>query len=155
MGIGSKFGSAYARAQLGAGQNLPVSGTVFISVKDRDKKAVLPVASQFSDLGFKIMATRGTSLFLKDCGILNKMVNKVSSGRPHVVDAIKNNDIQLVINTGLGGEIKRDGYMIRRAALKFNTPYATTIAGATAMCRGITALIKKKLSVKSIQEYIS
>ncbi len=154
MGTGSKFGSAYAKAQLGAGQNLPVSGTVFISVKDSDKKSVLPLASQFCDLGFKITATIGTSVFLKDCGISNKMVNKVSSGRPHVVDAIKNNDIQLVINTGLGDETKRDGYMIRRAALNFNIPYATTIAGATAMCRGVAALVKKELSVKSIQEYI-
>lgn len=153
MGIGSKFGSAYAKAQIGAGQNLPVSGTVFISVKNSDKEAALSVASQYRDIGFTIMATRGTSLFLAKHGIENKMINKVSLGRPHVVDAIMNKEIQLVINTGSGGETKRDGYDIRRATIKYNIPYATTVAGAMAMCRGITAIKRKKFSVKSIQEY--
>jgi carbamoyl-phosphate synthase large subunit len=128
---------------------------VFISVKDRDKEAALTVASQFVKMGFTIMATRGTSSFLQSQGILNQMINKVSIGRPHVVDAIMNKEIQLIINTGLGGETRRDGYMIRRAAIKFNIPYATTIAGAMAICKGITALKKKKLSVKTIQEYNS
>ena len=153
MGIDSKFGSAYAKAQLGAGQNLPVSGTVFISVKNQDKEAVLDVASLYRNLGFKIMATRGTSEFLDRHGVSNKMINKVSFGRPHVVDAIKNNEVQLVINTGLGGETRRDGYEIRRAAIKYGLPYATTIAGAVAMCRGVSAIKKRKMSVKTIQEY--
>jgi carbamoyl-phosphate synthase large subunit len=153
MGIDSDFGSAYAKAQFGAGNFLPDKGTVFISVKDRDKEAVLPVASQFKDMSFRIMATRGTSSFLKDRGITNRLVNKVSVGRPHVVDAIKNQEIQLIINTPSGGETKRDGYDIRRAAIKFNIPYTTTIAGAMAMCKGIAALKKKSLSVKTIQEY--
>ena len=81
------------------------------------------------------------------------MINKVSVGRPHVVDAIKNRAIQLIVNTGAGGTTRRDGYEIRRAAIKFNIPYATTLAGALAMCRGITALKTKELSVKTIQEY--
>jgi carbamoyl-phosphate synthase large subunit len=153
MGIDSDFGSAYAKAQFGAGNLLPDKGTVFISVKDRDKEAVLPVASQFHDMGFTIMATRGTSSFLMDRGITNNMVNKVSVGRPHVVDAIKNQEIQIIVNTPSGGETKRDGYEIRRAAIKFNIPYTTTIAGAMAMCKGIAALKKKSLSVKTIQEY--
>ncbi|MBC8199500.1 MAG: carbamoyl-phosphate synthase large subunit [Desulfobacteraceae bacterium] len=153
MGIDSKFGSAYAKAQLGAGQNLPVSGTVFISVKDYDKEAVLDVASNYCDMDFTVMATRGTSLFLAKHGIENKMINKVSFGRPHVVDAIKNKEIQLVINTGSGGETKHDGYDIRRATIKYGVPYATTIAGAMAMCRGISAIKKRKMSVKTIQEY--
>jgi carbamoyl-phosphate synthase large subunit len=106
-------------------------------------------------MGFKIMATRGTSSFLKDRGITNSLVNKVSIGRPHVVDAIKNQEIQLIVNTPSGGETKRDGYEIRRAAIKFNIPYTTTIAGAMAMCKGIAALKKKNLSVKTIQEYNS
>jgi carbamoyl-phosphate synthase large subunit len=155
MGIDSDFGSAYAKSQFGAGQLLPDKGTVFLSVKDSDKQAVLPVASQFNDMGFTIMATRGTSSFLKRQGIVNKLVNKVSIGRPHVVDAIKNEEIQLIINTPSGGETKRDGYEIRRAAIKFNIPYTTTIAGAIAMCKGIAALKKKRLSVKTIQEYNS
>ena len=153
MGIDSDFGSAYAKAQFGAGNLLPEKGTVFISVKDKDKEAVLPVASQFFDMGFTIMATRGTSQFLMERGIANHMVNKVSVGRPHVVDAIKNQEIQLIVNTPSGGETKRDGYEIRRAAIKFNIPYTTTIAGAMAMCKGIAALKKKSLSVKTIQEY--
>ncbi len=153
MGIDSDFGSAYAKAQFGAGQHLPDKGTVFISVKDRDKKAALKFASQFHKMGFMILATRGTSSFLKSHGISNTMINKVSMGRPHVVDAIKNKEIQMVINTGSGGETRRDGYKIRRAAIKFNIPYATTIAGAMAMCNGIAALKKKILSVKTIQEY--
>jgi len=153
MGIDTNFGSAYAKAQFGAGHHLPSDGTVFISVKDRDKEAALNLASQFSDMGFNIMATQGTSLFLKERGIANQMINKVSVGRPHVVDAIMNREIQMVINTGLGGATKRDGYEIRRAAIKFNIPYATTIAGAMAMCRGIAALKKGMLTVKTIQEY--
>ncbi len=155
MGIDSDFGSAYAKAQYGAGNHLPTEGTVFISVKDRDKEAALSAVSLFYEMGFMIMATRGTSLFLKDRGIANKMINKVSIGRPHVVDAIMNKEIQLVINTGSGGETKRDGYMIRRAAIKYNVPYATTIAGAMAISKGIAALKRKPLSVKSIQEYNS
>jgi len=155
MGIDANFGSAYAKAQFGAGNHLPTEGTVFISVKDHDKEAAQAVASQFCDMGFMIMATRGTSLFLKNRGISNKMINKVSIGRPHVVDAVKNKAIQMIINTGVGGATKRDGYEIRRAAIKFNIPYATTIAGAMAICKGIAALKKKRLSVKTIQEYNS
>jgi carbamoyl-phosphate synthase large subunit len=153
MGIDFEFGIAYAKAQLGAGQNLPVCGVIFISVNDRDKKAMLPVAAQFIDLGFKIVATHGTSIFLQDHGITNNVINKVSMGRPHVLDAIKNSDICLVINTGSGGATRRDGYLIRRSALKFNIPYATTIAGAQAMCKGIAALKEKRLAVKTLQEY--
>ncbi|OQX27402.1 MAG: carbamoyl phosphate synthase large subunit [Desulfobacteraceae bacterium IS3] len=153
MGIDTDFGSAYAKAQLGAGQKLPLSGTVFISVIDPHKEAALPVAAEYSKLGFNIAATEGTSLFLKNHGIPNQRINKVSQGRPNVADAIKNGEIQLVINTALGNETKRDGYMIRRTALKYNIPYATTLAAGMAICKGIAALKKKKLSVKAIQEY--
>ncbi len=153
MGIDAGFGAAYAKAQLGAGQNLPLNGTVFISVQDRDKQASLAVARQFRELGFSIVATRGTSEFLKDNGIDNKTIKKVSVGRPHAVDAIKNGEIQLIVNTGGGGETKRDGYDIRRAAIKFNIPYVTTIAGAMAVGKGIEALKKEILTVKSIQEH--
>lgn len=153
MGIDSEFGPAYAKAQLGAGQKLSFPGTVFISVQDSDKKAVLPAASRFHKMGFAITATQGTSGFLNDQGIPNKMINKVSQGRPSVVDAIKNKEIQLIINTGPGAGIRDDGYLIRRAAIKFGIPYATTIAGATAISKGIAALMEKKLSVKTVQEY--
>jgi len=153
MGIGLDFGSAYAKAQLGAGQNLPTSGTVFISVIDADKKTVLPVAAKYRDAGFDIMATHGTSQFLADHGIPNKAVNKVSVGRPHVVDAIKNSEIQLIINTSIGGETRRDGYYIRRNALRYKIPYATTTAGGMAIFKAIETLRQKKMTVKTIQEY--
>ncbi len=153
MGIGLDFGSAYAKAQLGAGQNLPTAGTVFISVIDNDKKTVLPLAAKYRDAGFNIMATRGTSKFLADNGIPNEAVNKVSAGRPHVVDAIKNADIQLVINTSIGGETRRDGYYIRRNALRYKVPYATTTAGGMAIYKAIEAMREKKTTVKTIQEY--
>jgi carbamoyl-phosphate synthase large subunit len=153
MGIGPDFGSAYAKAQLGAGQNLPISGTVFISVIDADKKTVLPVAAKYRDAGFDIMATHGTSQFLADNGIPNKAVNKVSVGRPHVVDAIKNSEIQLIINTSIGGETRRDGYYIRRNALRYKIPYATTTAGGMAIFKAIETLRQKKMTVKTIQEY--
>ena len=153
MGIGPDFGSAYAKAQLGAGQNLPTGGTVFISVIDADKKTVLPVAAKYRDAGFDIMATHGTSQFLADHGISNKAVNKVSVGRPHVVDAIKNSEIQLIINTSIGGETRRDGYYIRRNALRYKIPYATTTAGGMAIFRAIETLRQKKMAVKTIQEY--
>jgi carbamoyl-phosphate synthase large subunit len=153
MGIDQELGMAFAKAQLGAGQKLPTSGTVFISVKDNDKQAVAPIAADFSRTGFKIMATCGTSAFLESQGIFNQEINKVSMGRPHVVDAIKNNEIQLIINTASTSETQQDGYKIRRSALKFKIPYATTIAGAKAICRGIMALKQYPLSVKPIQEY--
>ncbi|MGD9081470.1 MAG: ATP-grasp domain-containing protein, partial [Desulfobacterales bacterium] len=155
MGIGSDFGSAYAKAQLGAGQDLPTSGTVFISVIDNDKKTVLPVAAKYRDAGFNIMATHGTSRFLADNGIPNQAVNKVSVGRPHVVDAIKNAEIQLIINTSIGGETRRDGYYIRRNALRYKIPYATTTAGGMAIFRAIETLRQKKMNVKTLQEYNS
>jgi len=153
MGIDADFGLAYAKAQMGAGNALPLTGTVFISVQDRDKDAVLQVARQFNDIGFAIVATRGTANFLDEKGIPNRRVRKVSRGRPHVVDAIKNTEIQLVVNTGTGSEPTRDGYEIRRAAIKYNIPYTTTISGAMAMCRGIVALNRKKLSVQALQAY--
>jgi len=128
MGIDDDFGMAYAKAQIGAGDDLPTEGTVFISVKEGDKGTMLPTASLFKALGFTIMATSGTSDFLRKNGIANVRVNKVSVGRPHVVDAIKNNEVQLVINTPSGtSETTHDGYKIRRAALKFKVPFATTL----------------------------
>ncbi|MBL0716004.1 MAG: carbamoyl-phosphate synthase large subunit [Desulfosarcina sp.] len=153
MGIDTDFGSAFAKAQLGARQRLPLKGTVFISVQDRDKSAVADLAQRFVELGFDIVSTRGTTDFLNTRGIPTRFVYKVSTGRPHVVDAIKNREIQMMVNTGSGDETRRDGYEIRRAALKFNLPYATTVAGAKAMCEGVAALKGKRLEVMSLQEY--
>jgi len=153
MGVDADMGLAYAKSQMAAGQNLPTAGAVFISVQDPEKPAVLEVARQFGDMGFTIIATKGTAAFFKAAGIFCRTVNKVSAGRPHVVDAIMNREIDLVINTGSGDRTRQDGYLIRRAAIKYNAPYATTIAGAKAMCRGIAALRKNALSVRPIQLY--
>jgi carbamoyl-phosphate synthase large subunit len=153
MGIGVDFGSAFAKSQLGAGQDLPLAGNVFISVKENDKQAVLPVARQFHELGFTITATQGTHAFFRKHGLTSVPINKVSEGRPHVADAIKNGDIHLIINTGSGESPRRDGYTIRRTALKFRIPYTTTAAGALALCKGVRALKERLLSVKPIQDY--
>jgi len=153
MGVDTDFGRAYAKSQMAAGQKLPVSGAVFISVQDADKGAVLEAARHFQEMGFNILATRGNSEFFHSAGIHSQTVNKVSAGRPHVVDAIMNREIQLVINTGSGDRTRQDGYLIRRAAIKYNVPYATTIAGAKAMCTGISALRKNALTVQPIQHY--
>ncbi len=153
MGMDMDFGAAYAKAQLGARQSLPTTGTVFISVQNRDKQALLPVAERFHKIGIHIMATSGTAAFLEARGIGATVVRKVSDGRPHVVDAVKNGEIQLIINTGAGDRTKQDGYKIRRAALKYGIPYATTIAGAMAMSHGVAALMEKPLSVKALQDY--
>ncbi len=153
MGIGSDFGSAYAKAQLGAGQKLPTQGTVFISVMDTDKADIANVAKEFTQMGYTIMATSGTCSFLNKLGIAAEQVNKLEQGRPHVEDAIKNNQIDLVINTGSGDTPSKDGYVIRRAALKFAIPYVTTAAGALAISKALAALKSQTLGVRSLQEY--
>ena len=153
MGIDKDLGIALAKAYLGSRMGMPLEGTVFISVKDSDKDAALSVAKAFHEIGFKLMATKGTSSFFDKHNIPNSVINKVSVGRPHVVDAIKNSEIQLVLNTGSETETKMDGYKIRRAALKYKIPYATTTAGAMAICKGISAIKVKDLEVKTVQEY--
>ncbi|MBW1988482.1 MAG: carbamoyl-phosphate synthase large subunit [Deltaproteobacteria bacterium] len=155
MGIDVDFGAAFAKSQLAAGMRLPVSGTVFVSVEDRDKEKIVPGIKTLHDLGFSIVATRGTSRFLAEKGIPNTPVNKVSEGRPHVVDAIKNGEVNLIINTGTGARPAKDGYHIRRAALSFRIPYATTVAGALAVCSGIRSLHGQALSVRALQDYHS
>jgi carbamoyl-phosphate synthase large subunit len=153
MGIDMDLGAAVAKSQIAAGQKLPEKGTVFISVQDKDKQAALPVAKEFHDMGFTIMATRGTAAFLEEHQVPATPVKKVSAGRPHVVDAVKNKEIQLILNTGATSQTQRDGYEIRRAAIKYKIPYATTTDGTRAILSAIKALKKEPLSVKPIQEY--
>ena len=138
---------------MAAGQNLPSEGTVFISVKDSDKRAMLDVAREFARMGFTILATGGTAAFLQERGIQTQQVNKLTQGRPNVEDAIKNGQVHLVINTGSGDTSSRDGYVIRRAALKFGIPYVTTAAGALAVSKAVAAMKAQTLGVKCIQEY--
>jgi carbamoyl-phosphate synthase large subunit len=153
MGIDSSFGLAFAKSQLAAGQRLPLSGTVFISVKNEDKMALLEIVFNLYDLGFKIVATRGTAAFLSEHGISIRKVNKVREGRPHIVDMIKNGKIDLVINTTSSKKAVSESYAIRRAALTFNIPYTTTLAGARATALAIKAMIEGELEVKAIQAY--
>ena len=155
MGIDSSFGLAFAKSQLAAGQRLPLSGTVFVSVKDKDKKAMLDPASLLHGLGFRIVATGGTSTFLLNHGISNQRVNKVREGRPHIVDMIKNGEIDLAINTTSSKRAVSESYSIRRTCLTLDIPYTTTLAGARATALAIKAMIEGKLEVKTIQEYHS
>jgi carbamoyl-phosphate synthase large subunit len=153
MGIDKDLGAAFAKAQFAAGQKLPTQGTMFISVQDRDKPAALGVAKSFHEMGFTIMATRGTATFLEENDVPTVTVKKVSAGRPHVVDAITNNEIQFILNTGASSQTKRDGFDIRRAAIKYKIPYATTTDGARAIGSAIQAMKKETLSVKPVQDY--
>jgi carbamoyl-phosphate synthase large subunit len=153
MGIGNSFGLAFAKSQIAAGQNMPLSGTVFISVKDEDKMALLETAFSLYDLGFKIVATKGTSAYLSEHGIPNRNVNKVREGRPHIVDMIKNGEINLIINTTNNKKAISESYSIRRTALTLNIPYTTTLAGARATALAIKAMIEGELDVKTVQEY--
>ncbi|MEO1373901.1 MAG: carbamoyl-phosphate synthase large subunit [Cyanobacteria bacterium J06635_10] len=153
MGIDSDFGRAYAKAEMGAGEHLPLSGTVFVSMNDRDKAAAIPVVKEFIQLGFSVMATSGTRRVLQENGLDVELVLKLHEGRPHVLDAIKNRQIQLIINTPSGQEAQSDGRLIRRTALSYKIPMLTTIAGAKATLAAIRSLQNTNLEVKLIQEY--
>ncbi|HEX7540102.1 MAG TPA: hypothetical protein VF358_07370, partial [Syntrophales bacterium] len=136
-----------------AGFSLPLKGNVFISVHDYHKESAIPIARSLKDMGFRILATRGTADYLKANGIQSQTISKVSEGRPNVVDFIKNGDIHLVINTGIGRRSSLDAYHIRRGALTYNIPYTTTIAGARAVSEAIGALQKEEWQVRPLQEY--
>lgn len=153
MGIDRSFGIAFAKSQMAAGFRLPLKGNVFISVQDQHKGRIIPIAKTFADMGFRITATGGTAELLRQNGISAEIVKKVSEGRPHVVDHIKNQEIQLVINTGIGRRSSLDGYHIRRGALIYNVPYTTTISGARAVSEAILALQKEEWQVRPLQEY--
>ncbi|MEB3293168.1 MAG: carbamoyl-phosphate synthase large subunit [Synechococcales bacterium] len=153
MGIDRDFGRAYAKAELGANQRLPLSGTVFVSTNDRDKQAVVPVVQDFINLGFKIVATSGTRKVLQEHGLEVELVYKLHEGRPHVLDWIKNQKVQLIINTPSGEEAQFDDRKIRRNALAYKIPMVTTIAGAKATAAAIQALQSAPLTVRSLQDY--
>ena len=153
MGIDHSFGLAFAKSQMAAGFKMPVKGTVFISVHDYHKDQIVSVARTFRNMGFKILATRGTARHLKQHDIEADTVLKVSEGRPNIVDYIKNGDIQMVINTSVGRKSTRDAYHIRRGALIYNILYTTTLAGARALCEAVGAIIAEDWQVCPLQEY--
>jgi len=153
MGLDRNFATAFAKAQLAAGVELPATGTVFFSVKDRDKPAMVELARSLSGLGFGILATRGTAQFLEAAGIAVTRINKVLEGRPHIVDAITNGDVDLMFNTTEGEQAIRDSFTLRRAALLHGIPYFTTIAGARAAGQAILSLTRGELEVATLQSY--
>jgi carbamoyl-phosphate synthase large subunit len=133
MGVGDTFGEAFAKAQLGAGNRIPASGNVFISVRDFDKPGIVPVAQELVGMGFTLVATRGTAAVLREAGLDVQVVNKVAEGRPHIVDMMKNREIAVVVNTTEGKQATKDSASIRRSAENSRVYYTTTLAAAQAM----------------------
>ncbi|NEP58847.1 MAG: carbamoyl-phosphate synthase large subunit [Symploca sp. SIO2G7] len=154
MGIDIDFGKAFAKAELAAGQRLPLSGTVFVSTNNRDKPSVVPVVKDLIKLGFSVVATEGTRKILKEEGLEVELVLKLHEGRPHVLDSIKNQEIQLIINTPSGEDAYAEGRLIRRTALGYKIPIITTIASAKATAAAISSLQSQPLDVKALQDYI-
>ena len=153
MGIDADFGRAFAKSQLGSGTSVPVEGRVFISVRDRDKTAMVDVSRRLRDMGFIIVATAGTADVLNAAGVATESVKKVREGRPHVVDSIISGDIQLVFNTTEGAKAIADSYALRRSALVRKIPYYTTVAGAKAAVEAISAMRAGGLEVAPLQSY--
>ncbi|MEE9591707.1 MAG: carbamoyl-phosphate synthase large subunit, partial [Thermodesulfobacteriota bacterium] len=153
MGIDVDFGRAFAKAQIAAGNTLPLNGNVFISVKDEDKLSMVLIAKEIKRLGFGIMATKGTASFFQLKGIDSDFVYKVGEGRPNIVDRIKSGEVAMVINTSFGAKSVADSYSIRRSSLVHGIPYFTTVAGAKAAIHGIAAIKKEGLKVKTIHEF--
>jgi carbamoyl-phosphate synthase large subunit len=155
IGLDRSFAVAFAKSQLGGGTKVPTSGTVFVSVRDVDKPRMLETMQLLTDLGFKICGTGGTARYLQSKGVAAQRINKVSEGRPHVVDAIKNGGIQLVLNTTEGAQALADSRSLRRAALLHKVPYYTTLAGAVAASQGIKAYLSDDLEVRALQDYFA
>ncbi|MFA4917176.1 MAG: carbamoyl-phosphate synthase large subunit [Syntrophales bacterium] len=153
LGIADSFGLAFYKAQEAAQQILPNEGTVLITVEEKDKEGIISVAKKFQELGFRILATKGTNQFLTDNEIASDVILKIFEGRPHIVDSIKNGEIQFIINTPSGRLSAHDDSYIRKAAIKYKVPYITTVAAAAAAAKGIAAFRKGHGRVKSLQNY--
>jgi carbamoyl-phosphate synthase large subunit len=154
MGTDDSFGKAYVKAQIAAGSLLPKSGVAFISVNQHDKRSIAKIAADLVEMGFKVVATRGTAQVLRNAGVAVETVYKVNEGRPHIADYVKSGKVNLIINTPLGKESFFDERSIRRAAIHYRIPCITTIAGASAAVAGIRALQSESLGVCSLQEYL-
>jgi carbamoyl-phosphate synthase large subunit len=153
MGLDADFGRAFAKAQLGVGTDLPLSGKVFVSVRDGDKAALIEPCRQLAEWGFEIVATRGTAAKLGEAGLDVTIVNKVQEGRPDIVDEMRSGRIQLVFNTTEGAQAISDSFSLRRTALTHNIPYYTTVSGARAAVQAIGALRRGSLEVAPLQSY--
>ncbi|MBI3377523.1 MAG: carbamoyl-phosphate synthase large subunit [Nitrospirae bacterium] len=153
MGIDEDFGIAYAKAQLSSNNRIPVSGKIVISVRDEDKDGICDIVKKLHAMGFEVIATRGTAEHLSNKGIEVEVINKVNEGRPHIVDLIKNKEVNFIINTVSDAQAQRDSFSIRHSALQYRVPYTTTVSGAKAVVNAIEMLRRKNISIKSIQEY--
>jgi carbamoyl-phosphate synthase large subunit len=153
MGIDEDFGLAYAKAQESSDNKVPLSGKIFISVKDKDKPGTCLIVEKFLDMGFDVIATRGTAEHLRNKGIEVGVVNKVMEGRPHIVDLIKNKEISFVVNTVTGAQAQKDSFSIRQSALQYHVPFTTTMTGANAVVKAIEMLLKRKIHIRSLNEY--
>jgi carbamoyl-phosphate synthase large subunit len=153
MGIDANLGLAIAKAHLAAGAKVPSEGNVFISVRDGDKAAILPIARTLKSLHFNIIATTGTAAFLQEHGVECELINKISQGRPHILDKIQDNEISWIVNTSLGKRTTEDSYTIRRAALDYHIPYTTTISGAAALVKGMIELERIDPGVLPVQSF--
>ena len=153
MGLDRNFDIAFAKSQMGGGTRVPRAGTVFVSVRDQDKPRIVETLGMLSKLGFKIIATSGTKRYLDEQGVASSKINKVLEGRPHIVDAIKNGEVQLVFNTTEGSQALADSRSLRAAALLHKVPYYTTLSGAVAAARGIKAFLEGDLEVRALQDY--
>ncbi|HET9949756.1 MAG TPA: carbamoyl-phosphate synthase large subunit [Longimicrobiales bacterium] len=155
MGVDDSFGMAFAKAQISAGNRLPEAGKLIVTVNERDRKTVTPMIRRFRDMGFEILATRGTAESLRALGVPSKLVYKVGEGRPNIVDHIVTGDIALLINTPLGKKSQYDDYAMRRAAILYNVPYVTTMSATSAACDALIAMRSRRPEVRSIQERIA
>ena len=155
MGIDRDFGLAFAKSQLGAGVDLPLSGKLFVSVRDEDKPAIIEICRGLQAIGFEILATGGTTNALNEAGVPATRINKVMEGRPHAVDAMLSGDIQLVFNTAMGAASMRDSFSLRHTALKNKIPYYTTVSGSRAAAQAIKALQQGDLGVRTLQDFLS
>jgi carbamoyl-phosphate synthase large subunit len=153
MGLDADFGRAFAKSQLASGTRLPLEGCVFVSVRDRDKEVIIGPCRRLVEMGFSLIATRGTAATLAAAGLPVRRVNKVRDGRPHIVDDMLNGDVQLVFNTTEGAQAIADSFSLRRTALTHAIPYYTTVAGARAAVQAIAALRAESLEVAPLQSY--
>ncbi len=153
MGIDDNLGLAIAKAHLAAGGRLPQSGNVFISIRDSDKPAMLPIARSLEEMGYLIYATTGTAAFFKDNGIHCEHVNKISQGRPHILDRVQDGEISWIVNTSLGKRTTEDSYSIRRAALDFHIAYTTTVTGAAAVVTAMQEMKRTAIGVQPVQYF--
>jgi len=153
MGIDDNLGLAIAKSQFASGSTVPLAGNVFVSVRDGDKAVAIPVAKELVELDFTIYATVGTAACLQEAGIPCRLINKISQGRPHILDKIRDGEIAWIVNTSLGKRTTEDSYLIRRAALDYHIPYTTTMSGAAALVTGMREMQQRRMEVQPVQYF--